>query len=155
MIKFEINQRAGKKVDQKWAGKIIKSVLGTVGVGEAEISIAVVGDREMQRLNKQYRGKNRVTDVLSFTYQTQNTRYKIPLAGEIIICYPQAVRQARQNFAPQNLGGRAKKRERVMEETKLLLVHGLLHLCGYEHERSVRAAREMENLQSKIIKLLS
>ena len=141
MIHFEINQRIGEKIARSWADKIIKNVLTRVGVNNAEISIAFVNDCEIKKLNKQYRGKNKVTDVLSFIYQIPDTKYKIPLNGEIIICYPQAVRQAKE-------GGHS-----VEEEIKLLLVHGLLHLCGYDHEKSLKEAKKMENLQSQIVKL--
>jgi probable rRNA maturation factor len=138
-LNIEINQRVGKKVSEKWVAKIVKQTFKMVGVCEAEISIAIVGDQEMKKLNKQYRGKNNVTDVLSFTYQTQNTKDKIPLEGEIIICYPQAARQAKEDG------------HNVKEEIKLLLVHGLLHLCGYEHEKSERRAKEMEKIQIRIM----
>lgn len=133
MIHFEINQRARKKIKKEWVEQSIKFVLRAVGVKNAEISIAIVGDQEMKALNKRWRGENRVTDVLSFTYE------KKPLVGEIIICYPQAERQARGHG------------HSVKQEIKILLVHGLLHLCGYDHEKSLSGAKEMDKLQNKIL----
>jgi rRNA maturation RNase YbeY len=144
----EINQRAGGKISKKRVDKIVEQTLRAVGVKKAEISIAFVGDAEMKRLNKEWRGKNCVTDVLSFDYRSRKTPIeKTPknaeIFGEIIISYPQAARQAGE-------GGHS-----VGEEIKMLLVHGLLHLVGYDHEKSLKEAKEMEGLQHKIIKLLS
>lgn len=139
MIHFEINQRIGEKIARSWADNIIKNVLTRVGVNNAEISIAFVNDCEIKKLNKQYRGKNKVTDVLSFIYQIPDTKYEIPLNGEIIICYPQAVRQAKGDS------------HSVKEEIKLLLVHGLLHLCGYDHEKSLREAERMRGAERTLL----
>ena len=134
---IEINQRVGKKIPKEWLNKIVKQTLGTVGAKNTEISIAFVGDKKMRKLNKTWRGKDKVTDVLSFTYRAE------PLVGEIIICLPQAARQAGECG------------HSVKEEIKVLLVHGLLHLAGYDHEKSAQQAKLMENLQNKIVKLLS
>lgn len=136
MIKFSINQRAGKKVGERWAEKIIKTVFKKTGVRNADISLAFVGSGEIKKWNKLYRQKNSVTDVLSFIYSEK------PLDGEIIICYPKAVRQAKE------------KGHTVDDETEFLLVHGLLHLCGYDHEKSAREEKIMDNLQNKIISFL-
>jgi len=133
----EINQRAGGRISKKWVDKIVEQTLRAVGVKRAEISIAFVGDVEMKRLNKEWRGKNCVTDVLSFIYEVK------PLVGEIIICLAQAARQVRKDG-----------RSDVAEEIKMLLIHGLLHLAGYDHEKTEKEARKMEGLQNKIIKLL-
>ncbi|MBI5071692.1 rRNA maturation RNase YbeY [Candidatus Falkowbacteria bacterium] len=140
MIKIEINQKVGKKLNEKLVNKIINLTLEKVGVQEAEISVAFVGDAEMKKMNKQYRGKNKTTDVLSFVYETYDSRQKKPLQGEIIISYPQAARQARCGLG---------------EEIKFLLIHGLLHLCGYDHEKSLKEAEQMEKQQNKIVTLLN
>ncbi len=134
--KIEINQRTEKKIKGKWLNEIIRQSLGEVGVKNAEISLAFVGDAEMKKLNKKWRGKNKVTDVLSFIYEAK------PLVGEIIICLPQAARQAGE-------GGHS-----IKEEIKTLLVHGLLHLAGYDHEKSLKEAEQMEKLQNKLLKCL-
>lgn len=77
-----------------------------------EVSLALVGETEMKKLNKQYRGKNKSTDVLSFDY------------GEIIICVPVAKTQAKAH----NLS--------FTKEVNLLFTHGLLHVLGYDHEKA-------------------
>jgi len=141
--KIEVNQRIGKNIPKKWLSQIVGQTLKVTKVKNAEISIAFVGDKEIKRLNKQYRGKDKVTDVLSFDYRNGlaqiKTQKSAEINGEIVICYPQALRQAKEH-------GR-----NVKQEIKTLLVHGLLHLCGYEHEKNARQAREMEKTQNKIL----
>ncbi|MBU1146086.1 rRNA maturation RNase YbeY [Patescibacteria group bacterium] len=143
MIKIEINQQVGKKISERWLNKIVKGTLGAVGVNNAGVSIAIVGDQEMKKLNKEWRGKNCVTDVLSFDYKFQVPSSKFQVDGEIIISYPRAARQAKERKAS------------TAEEIKMLLIHGALHLAGYDHEKNLRQAREMEKLQNKMVKLLN
>lgn len=130
------------------------------------VTVGIVGDRTMERLNSTYRGKRKVTDVLSFCYTpitnppaggvvtgqapqpklrvgTGQAKTKIQtsdfLEGDIIICLPQARRQAR---AVGNT---------LSEELFFLFVHGLLHLFGYDHERSKAEERRMFALQEMIL----
>jgi probable rRNA maturation factor len=87
----------------------------------------------MRSLNRRYRGKDRTTDVLSFPMREGRfSRVRQELLGDIVICMPVAARQAR------SAGGTFR------EEIDRLLVHGLLHLLGYDHERGRKEARRME-----------
>lgn len=138
MIKIEINQSVGKKINEKWLNKIIVRTLGAVGVKNAEISVAFVNNREMKKLNKTWRGKNKTTDVLSFIYEEKKSG-GVKLFGEMIISSPQATRQARE------YGWSTK------QEIKELLVHGLLHLCGFDHEKGERGARKMKKMEQVIL----
>lgn len=133
---IEIRRKTGKGIPEELIGEIVRGALGKIGISRAEISIAFVGNQEIKRLNRRYRKKNKITDVLSFLY------IRKPLIGEILICYPKAVLQAKE----RNWSAR--------EEIKLLLVHGLLHLAGYDHEKSIREAEKMEKFQEKILKFL-
>lgn len=94
------------------------------------VSVAVVDDAAMRRLNKLYRQVNDVTDVLSFPYGRDG--------GEVVLCYPQAKRQARLKQTP------------LRRELNWLTVHGFLHLLGYDHERP-RDAQIMRPLEQKIL----
>jgi len=125
---------------------------------ETEISLAIVGEGRIRKLNKIYRGKNRVTDVLSFDNKTVlpylakafprlkkgadmvfiNPPDGVKRLGEIVICYPYAKKQARR------LGYSLEK------EVTILLIHGILHLLGYDHEKNDREAKEMEGVEKKI-----
>jgi probable rRNA maturation factor len=103
-------------------------------------SVSLIGAPAMTRLNSAYRGKNRPTDVLSFTspeiFQRQG------LLGELVICLPVLKRQARElKHAPEL-------------ELKVLLVHGLLHLLGMDHELGPKQAAEQRKLEQKILEKL-
>jgi len=106
----------------------------------AKISIALVNDRTIRRLNKKYRKKDKVTDVLSFSEKDSGpfivSREKHYL-GEIVISYKQVYRQAQLN------------KHSVQKEFDILLVHGLLHLLGYDHTTG-KSEKIMKDLENKI-----
>jgi probable rRNA maturation factor len=100
-------------------------------VGPLELSIAVTDDRAMRTLNRRYRGQDAPTDVLSFGLGP-DAGFIVPPGrprqlGEIVISYPTAARQARMDG------------QSVHDELAHLLVHGVLHLLGYDHERPPEA----------------
>ena len=106
MIKFEVNQQFGKEISLKliqgWIKKIEKILKSKKNL---EISFGIVGNSAMKNLNKSYRKKDKVTNVLSF--REEDSRTKLPASvnnylGEIIICYPQAVKEAKQARQPIN-----------------------------------------------------
>ena len=125
-----------------WLRDIAGQVLITEGVDDrAELGLVITGQEEVQELNRHYRGKDEPTDVLSF-FMTEGTdepesdvvAFVAPPdgvlhLGEVIISYPQAVIQA------QEQGHSAKK------ELALLIVHGVLHLLGYDHIQPAEAQR--------------
>ncbi len=82
-----------------------------------KVNVLITGSAEMRRLNREFRGKDRTTDVLSFPASSNGT------GGEVAIAAPIAIRNARR------LGHSARK------EVEILMLHGLLHLAGYDHER--------------------
>lgn len=86
------------------------------------LSIAFVSDREMRRLNREFRQQNRTTDVLSFPFVPDELDQQDEYLGDIAISAEQAARQASENGL-----------EPVIE-IKQLILHGILHLCGYDHE---------------------
>lgn len=105
------------------------------------VSLALVGDGRIRKLNKLYRGRDKVTDVLSFLIESDDfiSPSRDNYWGEIIISYPQAVRQAKEKKWP------------VKKEISFLLIHGLLHLAEYEHEKGGSEAKKMEKLQKEIL----
>ncbi len=120
------------EVTQSFVNRVYKATNQYVDYPkDFSVSLAVVGPAIMKRLNKQYRSVNQVTDVLSFPY-SENT-------GEIVICYNQAVKQAKE------------KDNALKNELCWLIIHGLLHLLGYDHEKSEHQARKMRNLETKIL----
>ncbi len=97
----------------------------------------------MRTLNRRYRAKDKTTDVLSFSFKEGKfNTIRTEMLGDIVISVPAARRQANA------LG------QRVSLEIQRLLVHGLVHLLGYDHERSAREARRMERMEQLLLKKL-
>ncbi|MDP3985976.1 MAG: rRNA maturation RNase YbeY [Candidatus Veblenbacteria bacterium] len=124
------------------ARRLLSRVEKLTGKRWGEVGLIFVSGLFMRRLNATYRHYDRVTDVLSFTYQARS-----PVVGEIFICVEQAARQART--ARHSLGA----------ELEFLFVHGLLHLLGHDHlragERSIMRALEYQALGLRsILKLV-
>jgi rRNA maturation RNase YbeY len=105
------------------------------------LSLALVGNAEIQRLNARFRYKNYATDVLSFPAETSLTG-AVQLLGDVII----SVEKAREQ---------AKERHRSPEQEMVtLLIHGIVHLLGYDHERSAKEAKLMARLEKRIYQAL-
>lgn len=133
--------------DQARLDRLARAILSDVGEASAELGVLFVGDQRMRGLNRQYRGKDRTTDVLAFAMRESLTPHPSPLTpvmlGDVVIAVPTAVRQAKQ-------GQRS-----LDEELTVLLVHGILHLCGYDHERSEKEARRMHRRERMILRALA
>ena len=99
-----------------------------------DVAIALVSDAKMRRLNRNHRGIDRPTDVLSFPNQPDEFESDRVNLGDIVISVEQAKRQAEENGLTLDC------------EIKQLILHGLLHLCGYDHEtdNGEMNARELE-----------
>ncbi|HYJ15481.1 MAG TPA: rRNA maturation RNase YbeY [Candidatus Limnocylindria bacterium] len=128
---------AGTKYPTAALRKIAASLLRAVKQSRAELSIALVGNREMRPLNAKYRKKNQTTDVLSFLVEDQPVSGG-KILGDVVISVEQARRQAKER-------GKTLKSEMVT-----LLIHGILHLLGYDHEISPRQARIMFAYERKL-----
>jgi probable rRNA maturation factor len=132
--------------DQARLQRSARAILSDVGEQSAELGVLFVGDRRMRRLNHRYRGKDRVTDVLAFAMREAFTpnapRPRPKMLGDVVISVPTAWRQAKE-------AGRS-----LDEELTWLLVHGILHLCGYDHERSEKDARRMHRRERMILRSL-
>ena len=195
---LEIHNFTQNEINNRFFEQILKTVLESVNqeksdlnlsVDKIEVSLAVVGEGRMRKLNKFYRGKNRVTDVLAFSNFVSkgvknsqlNAKKKTRLSGketnksvidylekafprmsvqnkeknqelkfieppdgvqrlgEIVICYPQAKKQA-------------KRINHLLEkELAILFVHGILHLLGYEHEEGGIKAENMKKMEKKVL----
>lgn len=97
-------------------------------------SVAFVSDKRMMELNKFFRGKDSTTDVLSFPHEPDEFDKDDANFGDIVISVEQAQRQAKENKLT------------LENEIKELILHGVLHLCGYDHETDdgEMNARELE-----------
>ena len=127
--------------DQARLDRQARAILSDVGEASAELGILFVGDQRMRSLNRQYRGKDRTTDVLAFAMR-EAPHSSSTVLGDVVIAVPTAVRQAKED------------QRSLDEELTVLLVHGILHLCGYDHERSEKEARRMQRRERMILRSL-
>ena len=132
-----VRRDGGKKFPARRLKKVALAILDLVGQQNTELSLALIGDREMRQLNAQYRGKDYSTDVLSFPVDA-TVALSTPLLGDVIISVDKATAQAREH------------RRSLDDEMITLVIHGIVHLLGYDHERSARDARIMSRLEKKI-----
>lgn len=135
MIEIVNNQRKIKIAladFQEFADKAIRSIREAEG---KNATVAFVSDRKMRELNRMFRGKNSTTDVLSFPYEPDEFEEPTETLGDIVISTEQAQRQAAENNLTLEL------------EIKQLILHGLLHICGYDHETD---SGEMNRLELKL-----
>lgn len=134
---IEVNNLTTIEVDENLLKEIARKVLDREGKREANLSIALIGEGRMRKLNKKYRGKNRVTDVLSFPESDIAENFKRgPLQknkeiGEVVICLREVKKRARRFNSS------------FEKELFACLIHGILHLLGYDHEKSEKEAERM------------
>jgi len=149
------NRQRVVAVDRAWLGRTAGAVLAAARADAAELSLVLVSDRRMRALNRRYRNKDRTTDVLAFPLlerclpkSSQLRKPQAPsggmshtrpmLLGDVVISLPTAKRQA------------AALGHSLRAEVTRLLVHGVLHLLGYDHEVDDQAS-EMERLETTIL----
>jgi probable rRNA maturation factor len=112
-----------------------ESALAALGRADRDVHVSVVGDSEIRRLNARYLRSRRTTDVLAFDLRAPGPS---PLMGEVIVCADTAGRQARRVGVP------------VALELDLLVVHGILHLAGWD-DLKPREARLMHEREREIL----
>jgi len=142
---------------------VARRVLEAEEAPACELSIAITDDETVRSLNREYAGEDAVTDVLSFS-QREGEEFVmppegVPPLGEVVIAYPQALRQAQDRLTrqaikrPSTSSGqvgptlRQAQGERIWSverEIEWLLVHGVLHLLGYDHAEPEEARRMRE-----------
>jgi len=146
MADIEINVGIGEPflgcIGEGWIRRVVTETLVMEGAGSpVELGVVVADDKTVRQLNREYRDEDEPTDVLAFALREdgEGTFVNPPDGmlhlGEVVISYPRAVAQAREHGHP------------LRRELALLLVHGVLHLLGYEHdtpegERAMRSAEE-------------
>jgi probable rRNA maturation factor len=139
-------------VDKSWLEKVALKVLAVEGIGSStEMGLLITDSKTVQRLNRIYRSEDEPTDVLSFQmapdtsedYEPSfvNAPDGIKHLGEVVISYPQAMKQAKE------------RGHSVARELALLIIHGTLHLLGYDHELP-DDAQMMRNEENQILSLV-
>ena len=118
-----VNRQRGQAMDCEQWRVFTEKALRATSTPNAEVTVAFVSDRTMSELNRNWRGKRGTTDVLSFpTEQMEFEKGAGPNLGDIAISVERAAAQARENGL------------KFEQEIAQLILHGVLHLCGYDHE---------------------
>jgi probable rRNA maturation factor len=127
---LEINNLTNFAVNKRSFTQVAKKVLSGENKRTENVSLAFVSKEEMHKLNKKFRKKDKPTDVLSFNLNEKD------VLGEIVIC-PDIVKENAEKYGVS-----------VNYETMKVFVHGILHLLGYDHEKTEKEAEEMEKKQN-------
>src|SRR5262245_1853470 len=136
-----IRRDDGKKFPGRKLKQIAQKVLEVVEEGQSELCLVLIGNAEIRKLNAKVRKKDYPTDVLSFPAGDRLPEGE-PILGDVVISVEKAKAQSRE------------RRRTLNEEMVTLLIHGIVHLLGYDHERSSKDARIMERLEKKIYRTL-
>jgi probable rRNA maturation factor len=138
LIRQSVQSRLRRAYSNKRLFEKVGTILDAVKRRKGIVTVLFTDDREIRKLNRRYRGMRKATDVLSFP-PGDGGRY----LGDIVISVETAARQAKEHEIP------------FAEEILRLLVHGVLHLVGHEHENvSARKARRMAREEERIHRLI-
>jgi probable rRNA maturation factor len=132
-------------IDPAAVASLVARVLEAEDVDNAELAVQFVGERRIRELNREHRGHDEVTDVLSFPLEGEDEHVAFGsdsprLLGDVVVCSRRAVHQARGDDLPPAF------------ELAVLLVHGTLHLLGYDHEVD---AGQMALRQAEVLELVA
>lgn len=152
-INVFLDDKINDNLDISWLNYIVEQAFLTLGIsGDVEMGVVITNQRKVQDLNKTYRGKDMPTDVLAFTLNTENVEADglaftdppdgVRHLGEVIINYSQAITQAREH------------QHSTKREVAILVIHGLLHLVGYDHIED-EPAQQMADMESVILENVS
>ena len=142
MAIFIHNKHSEIQIDNLDIKKKVDAIMANLNCLDKEISILLMGDDDIRQLNKEFRDYDKPTDVLSFP---QNSDEDPPIPGEMIlgdiaISLDKAKIQAKEHGL------------KLKEELILLLIHGILHLLGYDHEISEHEEKKMRNKTRELFK---
>jgi len=147
-INVLIDDGVEANLDSGWLQGIARQVLAAQGTGsEAELGLVIATEERVKQLNRDYLGRDEPTDVLAFSAREEVGADLPPFIqppdgvlhlGEVIISYPQAVIQADEH------------QHSVKKELAILIIHGVLHLLGYEHDKP-ELERQMRAREAEIL----
>ncbi len=148
-INVLVNEGLEECPEASWLESVAEKVLVAQGAGSrVELGLVIAGEERMRQLNLSYLGKDEPTDVLAFSTLPEQPGGNLPPFvpppdgikhfGEVIIAYPQAVIQAEEH------------QHSVKREVAILLIHGVLHLLGYEHDK-LELEQEMRAREAEIL----
>lgn len=126
----------------------LKAILNDLGCRDRELSVLFVGDDEMTRLNRRYLKREGSTNVIAFPMVEKGERdmddgfFETLMLGDVVVCPDKAAREAKAAGIS------------VEEMVDRLLIHGILHLLGYDHEASLKDAIIMENEEKRLLEMV-
>ena len=135
-----VNRQRRRKIDARQWRKFTEKALRAIGEDSRSATIVFVSDDAIKKLNRRFRGRNLATDVLSFP--TEAEPFEVDDGshlGDVVISVERAAAQAKANGLS------------FSSEVEQLILHGLLHLCGYDHESD---KGQMNRLELKLRKQL-
>lgn len=144
-MKIHIENRQNRlKIKKLDLRKVARRILSASGCPDAELSVLIVDDDEIRIINRDYLGRDKTTNVISFAMQEgEGAGIQPGLLGDVVISADTAARDAAEAGLP------------FASELYFLLLHGILHLLGYDHERGSESdARVMEAKEQEIFALL-
>ena len=147
-INVLVDEHFKANLEASWLEGIARRVLEAQGVGaQAELGLFIATQERVKQLNRDYLGRDEPTDVLAFS-AGEGVEAELPPfvpppdgvshLGEVIISYPQAVMQAEEH------------RHSVEKEIAILIIHGVLHLLGYEHDKP-ELERQMRDREAELL----
>jgi probable rRNA maturation factor len=173
MISTDITNLTSLQINENKIKKIVEKVIKSEGIDKEDksrmVSVVFLGPRGIKKINKQYRGKNRVTDVLSFNFQQDkeviydNLKNEQSIAAEIFICLKEIrkniIKEKKilaKNGAPLKRCFTSYKNFNLIfgQEVINVLIHGLLHCFGYDHHNE-QQFKKMLKRQEKILSLFT
>ena len=138
-----LNHQDRVPANRRRIGAAARKILKVLGYEGYELTVVLVDDPEITRLNRQYFRRNRPTNVISFPMMDGTAvSGRAKLLGDIVISAETAERDA------------AEVRKKTGDELLFLLIHGILHLVGYDHEKTRKERMEMEAKEQELFALL-
>jgi len=137
------NRQSSCGMPLKKIRRTVEVILGALDCPDGEISILIVDDPQIEKLNRKYLNRTGPTNVIAFSMREGEFSHLNPqLLGDVVISTDTAAKEAQNS---------AMSMEQRFSE---LLVHGILHLFGYDHENSEQNARKMEKKSQELLKLI-
>jgi len=135
---IEVNNLTSFSIDESFIVEVAEKVIKGEKKEGLDLSVAIVDSKEIKRINNLYRMKDKVTDVLSFSDSEVSQKHfgATDGLGEVLICFE----KVKENASQQKIDSK--------EELARVLIHGILHLVGYDHETSEKDAEKMEKKQN-------
>ncbi len=136
------NKQRKLKIELKPLRQLLQNISAALGIVDKELSVVLVSDKQIARLNRQYRRQNQATDVLAFAMQEGEFSQLNPqLLGDVVISVETAQRQAQA------------RQHNLIRELQILTIHGVLHLLGYDHMQPAKA-KQMQQKERQLLDLI-